>query len=69
MDQLTEILLYHVAPGRRDAAEVLGSERIRMANGGTTWISVREPGVAGSGAAAGQRPPLTRSTSPVIQPA
>lgn len=40
-DQLTEILLYHVAPGRRDAGEVLESDRIRMANGGYTRIAVR----------------------------
>lgn len=44
-DALANILLYHVAPGRRTAAEVLGSERIRMLNGGTTRITVRE-GVA-----------------------
>lgn len=28
-EALTDILLYHVAPGRRDAAEVLSSDRIR----------------------------------------
>ena len=28
-DALTEILLYHVAPGRRDASDVLSSDRIR----------------------------------------
>jgi uncharacterized surface protein with fasciclin (FAS1) repeats len=31
---LTEILLYHVARGRRDADSVLGASRIRMLDGG-----------------------------------
>ncbi|MGD8630602.1 MAG: fasciclin domain-containing protein [Gammaproteobacteria bacterium] len=31
---LTDILLYHVAHGRRDAKRVLASEQIRMLNGG-----------------------------------
>lgn len=31
---LTEVLLYHVARGRRDSAEVLGSSQIRMLGGG-----------------------------------
>lgn len=31
---LTKILLYHVAPGRRDAGDVLGSRQIRMLSGG-----------------------------------
>jgi uncharacterized surface protein with fasciclin (FAS1) repeats len=35
---LTEILLYHVAPGRREAASVVTADRIRMANGGFTRI-------------------------------
>jgi uncharacterized surface protein with fasciclin (FAS1) repeats len=30
---LTEILLYHVAPGRRDSGEVLASEQIRTLQG------------------------------------
>ena len=30
---LTDIVLYHVAKGERDAAEVLGSTQIRMLNG------------------------------------
>lgn len=30
---LTDIVLYHVAKGNRDAAEVLGSKQIRMLNG------------------------------------
>lgn len=42
VETLTAILLYHVAPGRRDAAEVLESDRIRMASGGFTLISVRD---------------------------
>lgn len=32
-EALTEILLYHVARGNRDAESVLGSSRIRMLNG------------------------------------
>jgi uncharacterized surface protein with fasciclin (FAS1) repeats len=35
---LTDILLYHVTTGRRDAASVVGSDRIRMANGKFTRI-------------------------------
>lgn len=31
---LTEILLYHVAPGRRDSSDVLASEQIRTLQGG-----------------------------------
>lgn len=30
--ELTDILLYHVAPGRRDSVDVLGSERVRTMN-------------------------------------
>ena len=41
---LQRILLYHVAPGAREAAEVLESETIRMANGGRTTIGVRPDG-------------------------
>jgi uncharacterized surface protein with fasciclin (FAS1) repeats len=41
-DALIDVLLYHVAPGRRTAADVLDSERIRMLNGDATWISLRE---------------------------
>ena len=40
-DVLTNILLYHVVPGRRTAADVLASERLRMLNRETTRISVR----------------------------
>ncbi|MDX1616710.1 MAG: fasciclin domain-containing protein [Candidatus Promineifilaceae bacterium] len=32
-DALANVLLYHVAPGDRDAGEVAGSEQIRMFNG------------------------------------
>lgn len=44
-ETLTNILLYHVVPGRRSAADVLASDRLRMLNRGTTTISVRD-GVA-----------------------
>ena len=33
-DFLTDVLLYHVARGRRDSTDVLDSERIRMLKGG-----------------------------------
>lgn len=39
-DVLTDILLYHVAPGRRDAESVVSSTRIRMRSGGFTRISL-----------------------------
>jgi uncharacterized surface protein with fasciclin (FAS1) repeats len=39
-DVLESILLYHVAPGRRYAADVVSSDRIRMSNGGVTTIRV-----------------------------
>jgi len=42
LDALKNILLYHVAPGRRDAGSVVGSDRIRMANGGFTRISLMD---------------------------
>jgi uncharacterized surface protein with fasciclin (FAS1) repeats len=38
-DALTNILLYHVAPGRRYASDVVSSDRIRMSNG--DFVSVR----------------------------
>ena len=41
---LQDILLYHVAPGAREAAEVLDSESIRMANGDRATISIRADG-------------------------
>ena len=36
---ITWVLLYHVAPGQRDAASVTTSSRIRMLNGWSTRIS------------------------------
>jgi len=39
---LINILGYHVAPGRRNAASVIGSDRIRMANG--DWANIRVEG-------------------------
>ena len=39
LDVLTNVLLYHVAPGRRDSAAVLGAERIIMLNGDFTFPS------------------------------
>ncbi len=39
---LTGLLLYHVAPERRDAASVLASSRIRMANGQRTNIRIQD---------------------------
>jgi transforming growth factor-beta-induced protein len=39
-ETLTNILLYHVAPGRRLSGDVVSSDRIRMSNGGFTWISL-----------------------------
>jgi uncharacterized surface protein with fasciclin (FAS1) repeats len=50
-ETLTNILLYHVTPGRRDAASVLGASRIRMANGGFTRISLQNgaPFINGAG--------------------
>lgn len=44
-DVLRNILLYHITPGRRLAADVVEAERYRMANGGTTRIRVEEDGV------------------------
>jgi uncharacterized surface protein with fasciclin (FAS1) repeats len=41
-DALTNILLYHVTTGRRDAESVVSSSRIRMANGGFTTISLMD---------------------------
>ena len=40
-DTLRSILLYHVAPGRRDAASVLDSSSIPTLNGGRLTVSVR----------------------------
>jgi uncharacterized surface protein with fasciclin (FAS1) repeats len=44
IDALTDILLYHVANGRRDAESVVTSSQIRMLNGGFTSISVTDEG-------------------------
>ncbi|MGD8375237.1 MAG: fasciclin domain-containing protein, partial [Acidobacteriota bacterium] len=38
--ELTDVLLYHVAPGRRDSAEVVGSSQVRMTNKQFTFPSV-----------------------------
>jgi uncharacterized surface protein with fasciclin (FAS1) repeats len=38
------VLLYHIAPGNRDASSVVGSDRIRMANGKFTYITVKDGG-------------------------
>jgi len=35
------VLLYHIAPGNRDASSVAGSDRIRMANRKFTYISIK----------------------------
>jgi uncharacterized surface protein with fasciclin (FAS1) repeats len=43
-DALTNILLYHVARGRRDAADVVSSSQIRMLNGGFTHITIDDSG-------------------------
>lgn len=44
-DTLTDILLYHVAHGRRDAADVVSSSQIRMLNGQFAGITVDNSGV------------------------
>lgn len=41
---LRDILLYHVAPNRRNAASVTSASSITMANGGTTSITVNSTG-------------------------
>jgi transforming growth factor-beta-induced protein len=38
-EDLINILGYHIAPGRRDAAAVVGLDRLRMANG--QWTDIR----------------------------
>ena len=42
VEDLTDILLFHVAHGRRDSTDILGSERVRMLNRGFTFPSVVE---------------------------
>jgi uncharacterized surface protein with fasciclin (FAS1) repeats len=41
-DDLTRILLYHVARGNRESGEVLDSDQIRMLSRGFTYISLQE---------------------------
>lgn len=40
LDALTDILLYHVAPGARTAADVVETDRIRMLNGSFAEVEV-----------------------------
>lgn len=49
-ETLTEILLYHVAPGRRAAQSVVNARQIRMLNGGFNDIWVDETGAYIGGA-------------------
>lgn len=42
VEDLTDILLFHVARGRRDSTDILGSERVRMLNRGFTFPSIVE---------------------------
>jgi len=44
VEALTDILLYHVAKGRRLAEDVVSSDQIRMLNGERTMISLRDDG-------------------------
>lgn len=44
-DALTDILLYHVTPGRRGALSVLFSKRIRMLNGDRTRTRLTREGL------------------------
>jgi uncharacterized surface protein with fasciclin (FAS1) repeats len=43
-EALTNILLYHVVPGRRLAEDVVESDRLRMLNRDFAWISLRDDG-------------------------
>lgn len=43
-EALTNVLLYHVTPGRRESGSVVTSDRIRMANGGFTQVRVTGEG-------------------------
>jgi uncharacterized surface protein with fasciclin (FAS1) repeats len=49
-DVLTNILLYHVAPGERFAADVVNSEKIRMMNKSFANVEVNETGAYIDGA-------------------
>lgn len=42
VEDLTNILLFHVAHGRRDSTDILESERVRMLNRGFTFPSLVE---------------------------
>lgn len=42
VDTLSDILLYHVSPGRRLAEDVLGSDRVRMLNKSFTFPSLED---------------------------
>jgi uncharacterized surface protein with fasciclin (FAS1) repeats len=44
VDALRNILGYHVAPGRRLAADVVNARQIRMSNGGFTTVRVTSEG-------------------------
>ena len=44
VEDLSEILLYHVAKGRREAADVVMSDQIRMMSGAFTFITVNDDG-------------------------
>lgn len=44
-EALADVLLYHVAKGRRDAAEVSGSDQIRMFNGAFIGVYLDGPDV------------------------
>ncbi|MFO7654194.1 MAG: fasciclin domain-containing protein [Candidatus Krumholzibacteriia bacterium] len=50
VDQLTDILLYHVARGKREAADVVASDRIRMLNGEFAFVEVTGEGAFIDGA-------------------
>jgi uncharacterized surface protein with fasciclin (FAS1) repeats len=47
---LRNILLYHVAPARRDAANLTSSSSVSMANGGTARVEVNSSGAFIGGA-------------------
>lgn len=50
VETLRDILLYHVAPARRDAASVTASSSIAMANGGSAPVEVNANGAFIDGA-------------------
>jgi len=47
-DVLTDIVLFHVAKGNRDAAEVLGSSQIRMLNGDFAMVDASKVTIDGA---------------------